>query len=236
MTQDKVPTSPAVDTPDFDLLRARLEAEVERPAVIAITSSTAEDGNDVAAWGLACSLAATGYPTAFIDTRASAPTFPEPAQRLRLDDIVAQLSASREATSFAVLTLADPALQRRTSQRNIASAFDLLRGKFDYIVVAADSALSSPFAAALITAADSVLVAVKLGRRERNSDVKLSTALSPLGLHFLGIVALDPSVIPGASTLSSAPAPMPESRPLQSPQTEREPPRTEVAEWSTKTT
>ncbi|MGB8203209.1 MAG: hypothetical protein WCE83_00880, partial [Candidatus Baltobacteraceae bacterium] len=78
-----------MDTSKFDLLRARLEGEVERPAVIAITSSTAEDGSDVAAWGLACSLAAAGYPTVFIDTRVATPAAKESPQRLRLDDIVA---------------------------------------------------------------------------------------------------------------------------------------------------
>lgn len=134
------------DPSKFDLLRARLEADVERPAVIAITSSTAEDGNAAVAWGLACSLAATGYPTVFIDTTLSAPAITEPVQRLRFDQLATQLSASQETASFAVLTLGDPALQRRTSQRNIVSAFQILRSKFDYVVITADSALSSPFA------------------------------------------------------------------------------------------
>jgi Mrp family chromosome partitioning ATPase len=192
-----------VDTSPFDLLRARLEAAVERPAVIAITSSTLEDGNDHAAWGLACSLAATGYPTAFVDARVSNSAPDEPTKRLRLDDIVAQLVASHGMASFALLTLGDPALQRSTSQRNIVSAFELLHRKFDYVVISADSPLGSPFATALIAAADSVLVAVKIGRREQDSDVTLSTSLQALGDRFLGIVAMDPSVIRKVNALDS---------------------------------
>ncbi len=233
MKHAEVPSPLEMDTSKFDLLRARLEAELERPAVIAITSSTAEDGNEVAAWGLACSLAATGYPAIFIDTSLSAPAITEPAQRLRFDEIASQLNPSQGSAGFAVLTLGDPTLQKRTSQRSIVSAFQILRGKFDYVVINAGSALSSSFATAVITAADSVLVAVKIGRREGGHDLRLSAALGQLGAHFLGIIAMDPSVIESAPTMASAPASIPDRRIRQSAQVDREPQRREVAEWPT---
>lgn len=231
MRNADAPTSPYADTSEFDLLRAHVEADVERPAVIAITSSTAHDGGDVAAWALACSLAGTGYPTAFIDARVSVSTAEQPAQRLRLDDIIAQLVASHETPSFAILTLGEPALQRRTSQRNISSAFEILRGKFDYVIISADSALTSPFATALLSSADSVLVAVKIGRRQQDSDVRLSTSLATLGDHFLGIVALDPSVIEKAGALESASATAPDWRLRHAERIARDLQHRQVAGW-----
>ena len=227
------PSSIEMDSPKFDLLRARLEAEIERPAVIAITSSIAEDGNEVAAWGLACSLAATGYPTIFMDTSLSAPTMTEPAQRLRLDEIANQLDPSQGSASFAVLTLGDPTLQKRTSQRSIVSSFQVLRTKFDYVIINAGFALSSSFATAVVTAADSVLVAVKIGRRQLGHDLQLSAALEQLGAHFLGVIAMDASVIENAPTMAATPASIPDRRLRQAAQADREPQRREVAEWPT---
>ncbi len=215
----------------FDLLRAQLEVQLQRPAVIAITSSTAEDGKEVAAWALAYSLATSGYPTLFVDTSLAGPSITEPTRRLRLDELAHQLSPSQGHGSFAALTLGDPTLQRTTSQRNITSAFEILRSKFDYVVVNTECGLSSSFAIAIVAAADSVLVTVKIGRREKDDDVRLSAALEQFGSRFLGVVALAPSVIEDSLAATSAPTTVSDWRPRQTAQMDKEPQRREVAEW-----
>jgi len=189
------PLPTAAGTADFDQLRARLEVEVARPAVIAITSSTDGDGKDIATRGLAYSLATAGYSTLLLYTSLGSRGPGKPAPGLTLEDIGRQATPDPGTGNPAVLTLSDPLLQKTTSQRNLRSALEILRSKFDYVVIDAEQAVATSFATSLVGAADAVLVTVKAGRRVQSGDAALSAALERVGVRFLGVLALDGSII-----------------------------------------
>jgi Mrp family chromosome partitioning ATPase len=188
------PSPSAVGAANFDLLRARLENDVPRPAVIAITSSTAEDGKEIAARGLACSLALAGYQTLLIDTSVDGYSLARPGQGPELEEIARQLTFDPRAGNLVELILKDAALQKRTSQRKVQLALEILRNKADYVVISTESGASTPFGAAVVAAASAVLVTVKRGRRQKGGDAQLAVALKRLGARFLGVLALDKSI------------------------------------------
>jgi Mrp family chromosome partitioning ATPase len=200
-----------MNAPEFDLLRARLEAEVARPAVIAITSSTAEDGKEIAARGLASSLAGTGYPTLYIDTCSTSRNGPMPFMGMTLEQIGHQVNPDPSG-HLTVLSLGDPLLQRTSSRRNIQLALEALRHKFDYIVVSTEHGVSSSFGMSIAAAADAVMATVRTGRREKAGDVRLSAALDRVGGRFLGVLMMDASAIDDNVTPIAAPAHIPDAR------------------------
>jgi Mrp family chromosome partitioning ATPase len=188
-------------TADFDLLRARLEVEIARPSVIAVTSSTNEDGKEIAAQGLAYSFAGTGYRALFVDSSLSGGGLSKPAPGLTLEEIGRLVTHDPGTGNSAVLTLNDIVLQRTTSRRNVESALDILRSKFDYVVISTEEGVSTPFATAIVSAADAVLVTVKTGRREKAGDTRLAAALRGIGSRFLGVLALDRTIIREGATI-----------------------------------
>ena len=200
-----------MNAPEFDLLRARLEAEVARPAVIAITSSTSEDGKEVAARGLASSLAGTGYPTLYIDTCSTGRNVPMTFMGMSLEEIGRQVSPDPSG-HLTVLTLSDPSLQKTSSRRNIQLALEALRHKFDYIVVSTEHGVSSSFGMSIAAAADAVMATVRSGRREKAGDAKLSAALDRVGGRFLGVLMMDASAIDDNVTPIAAPSQIPDAR------------------------
>jgi len=189
----------------FDLLRARLEVEIPRPAVIAITSSTSLDGAEISARGLAHSLATTGYPTLFIDTVPSIRGSAKPTAGPTLEEIGRQIEPASGGGNLAVLALGDVSLQKTTSQRNIHAALESLRGKFDYVVMNTEVGVASSFSTSVVAAADAVLVAVKTGRRQKAADAQLAALLNRLGVRFLGVLAVDSSITNADSNIIPGP-------------------------------
>jgi len=196
--------SGAAGTAAFDQLRARLEVEVVRPAVIGITSSTAGDGKDIAARGLAYSLATAGYSTLLVYTSLTSLGSSKPPPGLTLEDIGRQVAPDPGTGNPAVLTLSDLLLQKTTSQRNLRSALEMLRSKFEYVVLDVEQGVSTSFATAIVGAADAVLVTVKTGRRAQAGDARLSADLERVGVRFLGVLALDGSIIRDDPTVIAA--------------------------------
>jgi Mrp family chromosome partitioning ATPase len=193
--------TPAAECANFDLLRVRLEQGVALPAVIAMTSASTEDGKEIAARGLAHSLAICGYSTLFIDTALAERTVPALPRGLAIEEIGRRQSPADAGTGrLAVLTLNDVMLQRTTSLRAMKATLDILRSKFDYVVISTEFGMSTAFGTAVAAGADTVLVSVKTGRRETKADVGLAAALDRIGPRFLGVVALTPSIIEANST------------------------------------
>lgn len=196
MNPDKDMSSRAAMSVKFDLLRVQLENTIVRPAVIAIVASTAGDGGEAAARGLASSLARAGYSTLFVDTSLSSHNRSKSVPSLSLDEIgLLQSTPDPKAGIVAVLTLGDLSLQKVTSQRDVLSAFKIFRRKFDYAIINAEYSASKSFATSLFIGADAVVVSVRKGRREEVNDARLATALEGLGSRFLGLAALDSAVI-----------------------------------------
>jgi Mrp family chromosome partitioning ATPase len=193
------------ETP-FESLRASIERDIAPPAIIAITSARAEDGREFASRGLASSLATAGYCTLLIETTLASRSLSTPAAGLNLDDISRQLIAPDPAGGTpAFLTLSDAMLQRTTSQRRVQSAFEILRSRFEYVIVSTGEGASLAFATAVLNAAGAILVAVRLGRRKQREDATLSRDLANRGDRFLGMIALvaatidDPTAVPAFS-------------------------------------
>lgn len=229
----QTPSSLAAGTGKFDLLRVRLEAEIARPAVIALTSSTSEDGSEVAAQGLANSLAGAGYSTLYIETSLAGRSQSKPAAELELGELARLQAVPNPASGVAaVLTLSDATLQRKTSQRGLQTALETLRSKFDYVVINAGYGASASFATSIVSAADAVLVAVKKGRREGADDTRLSSVLELIGARFLGVVSLDLWIVK-SEKVSSVSAPKPEARRSQAAPVEKDRQRRDVAESRT---
>jgi Mrp family chromosome partitioning ATPase len=221
----------AVGTATFDLLRARLEFEIAPPAVIAITSSTAEDGKEIAARGLAYSLATTGYATLLLDTCLASRSPSMPPQKLTFEEAGRQLTPDSGAGTISVLNLGDLLMQKVTNQRHIASALGILRSKFDYVIINTDNGGSTAFAASVVATADAVLVTVKKGRRKTVDDARLSAGLERIGPRLLGVIALDPSIIKVDPTVAHVPDAIPDWRGRETAQVNKEHRHREVAEW-----
>jgi hypothetical protein len=198
-------TSPGAGSASFDDLRAQLEGGVSRPAVIAIASSTSEDGKEIAARGLAHSLATTGYTTLLINVGLSGRGPAKQSSGLPLDEIVSRISTpSAGSGNLSVLTLSDPALQRTTSQRGVESALAILRRKFEFVVISTEFDASPSFTTSIVATADAVLVTVATGRRAKSDDARLSALLDRIGSRFLGVVAIDRAVIKEAAATFKA--------------------------------
>ena len=202
-----MPRSRIVGTANFDLLRAKLEFEIERPVVIAITSSTDEDGKEIVARGLADSFVSTGYRTLFMDSCLPSRSLAKPTQRLTLEEAARRVPPDAGTGKLAVLYLGDVLVQKSTSQRHVQSAFEIFRAKFDYIVINTDYFDPTAFAAIVVYTADAVLVTVRKGRRENVDDVRLATALERIGERFLGVVALDASLFRDDQTITAVQLP-----------------------------
>jgi Mrp family chromosome partitioning ATPase len=190
-------------SPEFDLLRSLLETELSRPAIVAITSSSADDGKELASRGLATSLATAGYMTLLIDatpiahptSKASTTSFEEAARRV---------VPKAESGTLHELSFTNPRTQKTASQRDIQNAFADLRAKFDYIVITTGSGLQTSFASSLLIAADAVLVTVRLGRRQSRDDARLSSLCDRDDVRFLGVVAIESAAIKEALNARTA--------------------------------
>ena len=182
----------------FDLLRAHVEREVKRSGVIAVTACTPKDGRDIAARGLAYSLATAGYSTLFVETSLADTRYVAPETGLSIEESGRKFVVPDSSTpNLAVLPLNDPTLQRTTSRRDMQSVLERLRKEFDYVVITVDYGASTVFAMAVIDNVDAALVCVRTRRRQSTADAGLSRALERLGPRYLGIIVLDALTIEG---------------------------------------
>jgi Mrp family chromosome partitioning ATPase len=221
-----------IGTDTFDMLRAKLEFEVAPPAVIAITSSTAEDGKEIVARGLAYSLATAGYATLLLDTCLASRSPSMTPQRLTFEEAGRQLTPE-SGPGIAVLNLGDLLMQKVTSHRHILSALEILRSKFDYVIINTDCGGATAFAATVVASADVVLVTVKEGRRKTADDARLSGGLEHIGPRFLGVVALDPSIIKDDPTIAPVPDAISDWRRGGIEHVNKEHQPREIVEWQT---
>jgi Mrp family chromosome partitioning ATPase len=181
---------------DFELLRNRFEAETVRPGLIVTTSATSMDGKELTARGLAYSFAVAGYRTLLIESALSDRIAIKSVHGLTLEELVEKtVPTDLNHGNFTVLNLELQTLQKSANQRILQTAIESLRNKFEFIVAIAETGLTTPFAATLTTAADFVVVSVRIGRRVGRKDADLANSLQSLGARFSGVVALEPEVI-----------------------------------------
>jgi Mrp family chromosome partitioning ATPase len=217
----------------FEHIRAKVETDVAHPAVVAITSATNEDGRELAARALAASLAAAGYSTLLIDAHSETNGSLSPVEGISLDEI-ARREIATDSSKLAVFSIAE-SVQRKSNHRHTKAAFDILRERFDYIIISANLRGSlHPFAANVVSLANAVLVSVKLGRRRTRDDSRLAANLNRLGPKFRGIFSMTQSTMDiAAETHPSNPAGKTEPWRAPMPTIEKTIGRREATEWPT---
>jgi Mrp family chromosome partitioning ATPase len=166
--------------------RARIEAAVTGPCVLAVTSALPSDGSAVLASALAESLILAGHSVLVVGD----PALPEGR-------------AISPATTLAV------SVPRRDSQSvdSMKAAFEVYRQSFEYTIVDASVALASGSALAFTRAADFVIVAFEEGRAAREADRELARTLRATGAALLGVVTLERNTIRSFGKQRLAPAP-----------------------------
>ncbi len=183
----------------LDLTRARLEAEITTPAVIAVTSATPRDGTSMVATGLAHGLAAVGHHVLLVDGNVEAPTLGDvrPAPRLSARADYDVLSYVRSGTSGtpSVLALVGPGVAASCSRETAEPTIARLREHFTYTVIETAALPRSGMALALACAADGVIIALKQGRAATDADQELVKILRSAHASILGVVTTQQKMI-----------------------------------------
>ena len=182
---------------EFRLLRNRIEAEIQSPAVILVTSATQRDGASLTAYGLAESMSNTRQRTALITTASpveqqSFTGTEQPVQRRRASDRL----AGDEAGSGG-LKIVSISHERLTtiSRANVASLIADLRAEYDFIVIDGGDLPNNSFALLLVALTDAVLVTFLAGRQQTPQDRVMLDTLERSESKMLGIVMTDQNSI-----------------------------------------
>lgn len=183
---------PAFD-PGVVVIRTTLEATLEAPFSVAVTSATVGDGKTALAVGLARAFADAGYRTAIVDAN---PEDPAVARALGIGSLAA--ARSLEAVSSLRVTaagpnldagsIADTGLMMATSSSALRSFAADLRGLYAVTIWDTGSLFGDSLAIQCATACDGVLVAVRYGRRILPDDSRIVSTLEQVGANVIGVV------------------------------------------------
>lgn len=122
----------------LSLLRARIEAGMERPTVLGVTSARRGDGKSLVSYGLASNLAETSYKALFVDADGGVghdvvAAVPKLAANPEFDIYSYVRSGGRRAPDM--LDLSGPGVAETGSIDVIRAVFDRLRGIYDYTII-----------------------------------------------------------------------------------------------------
>lgn len=165
--------SDASSNAQFQLLRAFVEREVRRSAVIMVTSAQPRDGKSMTAFSLATSLSHAGFRTA----------------------LVAEGSRLRDAARGGPATLAMPRPEPGRFRETTAEFLSHARSTYDYTIVDTAPLLADPLALGLAGSVDGVLVSVRVGRAPTDDDELTIRVIEQSSGRVLGIVAALPEAI-----------------------------------------
>jgi len=177
-------------------LRARLEAELNRPAVLLVTSATQEDGKSVTAFGLATSFSEAGYRSVLIDAN---PLRPQLKHLRALGNLAADGPAIDSYAyddpddNVCAIRLVESEEAAALSLRQIQALTDQCRLSYDYTIVDGSDFFSTGLPALLAKCVDGVLIALRHGRRPGDSDALLVQAVEETGTPVLGVVLVESS-------------------------------------------
>jgi Mrp family chromosome partitioning ATPase len=167
---------------EFLMLRVTIEAQIQVPAQVVVTSATPSDGATYVALGLARAFAANGRRTALIDaanTQDAPSASPESATGLRSVEL---------ARNLHVMTLGKTALPAGAgSPKAVESLLETVRTHYDVAIIDAGPVLSSSAALEMARVASGVLLSVRLGRPARFADGEIMPALARVGARVLGV-------------------------------------------------
>lgn len=176
----------------LDLTRARLEAEMTTPAVIAVTSATPRDGSSMVATGLAHGLAGVGHRVLLVDGNVDAPTLAKstsaPKLSARTDYDVLSYATPGTNGAPSVLALNAPAVAASCSRETAEPAAAQFRQHFTFTIIETAALPQSGMALAFACAADGVIIALKQGRAPSDADRELIKVLRAAQASLLGVV------------------------------------------------
>jgi Mrp family chromosome partitioning ATPase len=170
----------------FHILRVTVLNHIVLPSVIAVTAASNDDGGTCVACGLARAFAQTGRRTLIVDANPGKRTV---GSELGIPEPPVSRQATVRETGFLNLSLA--ALPRRESAD---AAFDVgrfvseMRSEYTITIIDAAPIATSSLSIEVAQAADTVLLAVRLGRRLRKADHDLRKLLADLNTNVLGVV------------------------------------------------
>ena len=154
------------------LLRSRVEAEFEAPAVVMVTSALEGDGKSLTAHSLASSLMKSGHRAALVSLtgRANEPGDGTPIELSHEDGTV-------------------------IGRDRLSTFVGEMRAKYDFTIVDAGTFLSSNAAMALARSVDGILLTVRIGRAPSEEDELTVRTIEQSGGRVVGIVAADADTI-----------------------------------------
>jgi Mrp family chromosome partitioning ATPase len=183
---------------EFRLLRNRIEAEVQPPALIFITSGSDSDGAGFAAHGIAESLSRTHQRTVLV---TSDPALARPAQsgpaeplRRRASDRVDAPEGPRVGGVFSVVCLSTERVAT-ISRTRVAEMVQELRSSNDYVVVDAGNLAKNGLGLLLVGSADAVILAFRSGRAQQEGDQFLLDTLERAESKTIGVIMTDQDAI-----------------------------------------
>jgi receptor protein-tyrosine kinase len=186
-----------MDKPDIverlGATRARIEAAVDGPTVLVVTSALPTDGSSLLASALAQSLIRAGHSVLLISSEANANA--RPGQNAGIQHLAPLRLPGGTNNEVAVLGLAMSGSRDLYSLESIRTALAEYRERFAFTVIDAPGALSSGSALSFARAADIVVVAFEDGRAAREADRELAKTLKVIGASVIGVVTLDPKTI-----------------------------------------
>lgn len=162
----------------FETVRNQIEAEVQAPSVILITSATAGDGASRTAFGIAAAFASAAQRTVLVEADGEAAVRACPVSN----------------GSFSVLSL-ETELKPLLTRRSAESFIQQLRGAHEYILIGAGGLLESRQALMLAPFADAVILSLCIGRQQLAADRAIMKMLERLGANVLGVVTMNRNTI-----------------------------------------
>lgn len=154
------------------LLRARIDSEIAKPAVILVTSAERDDGASLTAATIAGAFADTGVRTVLFNATSN-------VQRSRRND--------------AHVNVCKPEVLH--SRERLVEFVTTLRSSYEITIIEAPSIMENDAANALIAIADAALISIRVGRVAGDGDTLISRILERTEDCLLGIVTTDPDAI-----------------------------------------
>jgi Mrp family chromosome partitioning ATPase len=163
----------------FHLLRARIESDIEGPAVVLITSAEPNDGSRFTAYTLAQCFARTGRRTTLVDATVAGP------------EHTPQTSARPDVPCYVRL----PRERVAASRDELTSFIYGVRSENDVTIIDTDAILTDATAMALVGAVDGVLMTVCLGRAATSNDTMAIRLVEQSLGRIIGVVTTTRAVI-----------------------------------------
>ena len=175
----------------LDVTRARIEAEVDVPGVIAITSAARGDGKSLVATGLAYGLAGVGHSVLLVDGNADGFNASGAGSAPKLDvlpfDILQYVTPGVRGEPSR-LALTAPGVVTSCSVEAVQATFARLRSHFEYTIVDTAVLVQSGMAVVLTSEADGVVIAFKQARAALQADREFVKVLRSSQTPVLGVV------------------------------------------------